>query len=101
MIRLPVHMIETLSKIKRTTIELSTKLNRVPTKDEIAAALDMPVSKLTALMKSSQGTISIETSELLSGLLNKRHIPHDVLNAKQHEREADINSLGLIQPFHP
>lgn len=61
MIRLPVHMIETLSKIKRTTIELSTKLNRVPTKDEIASALDMPVSKLTALMKSSQGTISIET----------------------------------------
>ena len=36
------------------------------------------------------GTISIETSELLSELLKKRHIPHDVLNAKQHEREADI-----------
>ena len=36
------------------------------------------------------GTISIETSELLSGLLKKRGIPHDVLNAKQHEREADI-----------
>ncbi len=36
------------------------------------------------------GTISIETSELLSELLTKRHIPHNVLNAKQHEREADI-----------
>ena len=36
------------------------------------------------------GTISIETSELLSELLRKRHISHDVLNAKQHEREADI-----------
>ncbi len=36
------------------------------------------------------GTISIETSELLSELLNKRHIPHNVLNAKQHEREAEI-----------
>ncbi len=36
------------------------------------------------------GTISIETSELLSELLTKKHIPHDVLNAKQHEREADI-----------
>ena len=36
------------------------------------------------------GTISIETSELLSELLKKRHIPHDVLNAKQHEREAEI-----------
>ena len=36
------------------------------------------------------GTISIETSELLSELLTKRHIPHNVLNAKQHEREAEI-----------
>ncbi len=36
------------------------------------------------------GTISIETSELLSDLLKKRGIPHNVLNAKQHEREAEI-----------
>ncbi|MEL7535974.1 MAG: preprotein translocase subunit SecA [Pseudomonadota bacterium] len=36
------------------------------------------------------GTTSIETSELLSGVLNKKKIPHEVLNAKQHEREADI-----------
>jgi preprotein translocase subunit SecA len=36
------------------------------------------------------GTISIETSELLSSLLSRRGIPHNVLNAKQHEREAEI-----------
>ncbi len=36
------------------------------------------------------GTISIETSELLSDLLKKRGVPHNVLNAKQHEREAEI-----------
>lgn len=36
------------------------------------------------------GTISIETSELLSSLLKKYGVPHDVLNAKQHEREAEI-----------
>jgi preprotein translocase subunit SecA len=36
------------------------------------------------------GTASIETSELLSKLLSKNQIPHEVLNAKQHEREADI-----------
>lgn len=36
------------------------------------------------------GTISIESSEYLSYLLNKDGIPHNVLNAKQHEREADI-----------
>ncbi|HZR37727.1 MAG TPA: preprotein translocase subunit SecA, partial [Nevskia sp.] len=36
------------------------------------------------------GTASIETSELLSGLLTQKGIPHEVLNAKQHEREAHI-----------
>jgi preprotein translocase subunit SecA len=36
------------------------------------------------------GTTSIETSELLSGVLKEHDIPHDVLNAKQHEREAHI-----------
>jgi len=36
------------------------------------------------------GTISIEKSELLSGMLKKAGVPHEVLNAKQHEREAQI-----------
>ena len=36
------------------------------------------------------GTTSIEVSEYLSGLLKKRKIPHNVLNAKQHEREAEV-----------
>jgi len=36
------------------------------------------------------GTTSIEVSELLSKLLDKEKIPHQVLNAKQHEREAEI-----------
>ena len=36
------------------------------------------------------GTTSIETSEFLSGLLQKENVPHQVLNAKQHEREAQI-----------
>jgi preprotein translocase subunit SecA len=36
------------------------------------------------------GTTSIETSEFLSGLLQKENVPHEVLNAKQHEREAHI-----------
>jgi preprotein translocase subunit SecA len=36
------------------------------------------------------GTVSVETSEFLSGLLKKKGIPHNVLNAKNHEREAEI-----------
>ncbi len=42
------------------------------------------------------GTIAIETSELISSLLKQAHIPHEVLNAKNHEREAEIISkIGL------
>ena len=42
------------------------------------------------------GTIAIETSELISKLLDKAHLPHEVLNAKNHEREAEIISkIGL------
>ena len=42
------------------------------------------------------GTIAIETSELLSDLLKQAHIPHEVLNAKNHEREAEIiEKIGL------
>jgi len=43
------------------------------------------------------GTISIESSELLSSLLRKRSIKHDVLNAKQHEREAEIVASAGFQ----
>ncbi len=52
------------------------------------------VMAIEELHKSEQpvlvGTISIETSELLSQMLKKNRIPHNVLNAKHHEREADI-----------
>ena len=40
------------------------------------------------------GTVSVEKSELLAGLLRKRGIPHEVLNAKQHEREASIVAMA-------
>ncbi len=40
------------------------------------------------------GTVSIEKSELLSNLLKKEGVPHDVLNAKQHEKEAEIVALA-------
>ena len=85
MIRLPVHMIETLGKIKRASIELSSELNRMPTKEEIAAKLNMPLSKLSALMKSAQSTISIETpanqkddsSKIADFIVDESHLTPD------------------------
>lgn len=60
-IRLPIHMIESLGKIRKATVELTTELGRAPTKQEIAYRLGLTVTKLTSLVKSAQSTISIET----------------------------------------
>lgn len=61
LIRLPVHMIETLSKIKKISLDLTIENGHAPTKEEIAYRVGMPLNKLTALIESAQGTISIET----------------------------------------
>lgn len=61
MIRLPVHMIEMLSKIKKTTVDLTAETGVVPTREDIAQRLGISVSKLSLLVKSAQDTISIES----------------------------------------
>ena len=58
------------------------------------------VNEIEARYKKGQpvlvGTIAIETSELISNLLKQKHIPHEVLNAKNHAREAEIiANIGL------
>lgn len=60
-IRLPIHMIDSIGKIRRATIDLTTELGHPPTKQEIAYRLGMPVSKLTSIIKSAQSTVSMDT----------------------------------------
>ena len=60
-IRLPIHLIESINKIKKATMDLTTKLGRIPNKQEIADEMGIPVSKLTSIIKSTQSTISIDT----------------------------------------
>ena len=50
-IRLPIHLIESLNKIKKATIDLTTKLGRIPVKQEIADELGISVNKLTSIVK--------------------------------------------------
>ncbi|MBO6272078.1 sigma-70 family RNA polymerase sigma factor [bacterium] len=61
MIRLPMHLIDTLGKIKKTSIMLATKLGRTPTKQELADEMGIPLKKLTEITKSAQSTVSIDT----------------------------------------
>ena len=60
-IRLPIHMIDSIGKIRRATIDLTTELGHPPTKQEIAYRLGLPVSKLTSIIKSAQSTVSMDT----------------------------------------
>ena len=60
-IRLPIHMIESLGRIRRATLDLTTELGHTPTKQEIAYRMGVPVSKLTAIIKAAQSTISMDT----------------------------------------
>ncbi len=61
MIRLPIHLIESLGKIRRITLDLTTELGHAPSKQEIAYRLGISVSKLNSIIKSAQSTISMET----------------------------------------
>ncbi len=61
MIRLPVHMIEMLSKIKKATIDLTTENGVAPSREDVAQRLGISMSKLASLIKSAQDTISIES----------------------------------------
>lgn len=61
MIRLPMHLIDTLGKIKKTSLILISKLGRTPTKQELADELGISVKKLAEVTKSAQSTISIDT----------------------------------------
>ena len=60
-IRIPVHMVETINKLIRTSRHLLQTLGREPTPEEIAAELEMPVEKVREVLKVSQEPISLET----------------------------------------
>ena len=60
-IRIPVHMIETINKLTRTTRMLVQELGREPSVEEIAERMEMPVSKVRKIHKISQEPISLET----------------------------------------
>jgi RNA polymerase primary sigma factor len=60
-IRIPVHMIETINKLIRTSRALVQELGREPTTEEIALKVDMPVPKVRSVFKLAQQPISLET----------------------------------------
>ncbi|MDB5161132.1 MAG: sigA [Candidatus Saccharibacteria bacterium] len=61
-IRIPVHMVETINKLLRTQRRLTQELNREPTNEEIAVAMEMEVDKVEHIMKIKQDISSLDAS---------------------------------------
>ena len=60
-IRIPVHMVETINKVKKASSQLLHKNGHEPVAEEIAAELDMPVDKVREIMRVAQEPVSLET----------------------------------------
>ena len=60
-IRIPVHMVETINRLIRTSRQILQELGREPLPEELAKKLDMPVDRVREIMKISQDPVSLET----------------------------------------
>lgn len=83
-IRIPVHMVETINRIMKTTRRMTLELGREPTTEEVAERLDMPVSKVVEIMQIALEPVSLETpvgeeedSHLLDFIEDAKMMPAD------------------------
>ena len=60
-IRIPVHMVETMNKVRRVSGQLLHSNGREPTPEEVAEELNLPVEKIREIMRASQDPLSLET----------------------------------------
>lgn len=80
-IRIPVHMVETMNRVNRTSRRLLQEYGREPTPKEIAEAMNMPVERVLEISKISQEPVSLETpigeeeDSHLGDFIQDEHIP--------------------------
>jgi RNA polymerase primary sigma factor len=92
-IRIPVHMIEIINKLWRTQKTLSQELGREPTPEEIADEMHLPVTRVNALLRMAQQTISLhapigDSDEASFG---------DFIEDKGAENPSDVTSYSLLK----
>ncbi|HEX8078534.1 MAG TPA: RNA polymerase sigma factor RpoD [Chthoniobacterales bacterium] len=96
-IRLPVHVGETINRIKRTTSKLQQCMERDPTPDEIASALGLPTEKVRRVLDVARQAISLETpvgtegDTVLSDFIEDNNNAAPVESAAQHLLREQIN----------
>ncbi len=98
-IRIPVHMIETINKLIRTSRVLVQELGREPTSEELSEKMDLPVTKIRRVMRIAQEPISLETpvgeedeSHLGDFLIDQATASpaEQIVNLNLHEQTAEV-----------
>lgn len=104
-IRIPVHMIETINKLVRTSRYLVQEMGREPTPEEIAARMDVPVEKVQKVLKIAKEPISLETpigeeqdSHLGDFIEDKKAISPSETAIKLNLREQTLKVLQTLTP---
>jgi RNA polymerase primary sigma factor len=104
-IRIPVHMIETINKLVRTSRVLVQELGREPTSEELAEKMEVPVQKIRRVMRIAQEPISLETpvgeedeSHLGDFIVDQARMSpsEQVINLNLHEQTAEV--LKTLSP---
>ncbi len=104
-IRIPVHMIETINKLIRTSRALVQELGREPTSEELAEKMELPVQKIRRVMRIAQEPISLETpvgeedeSHLGDFIVDQARMSpsEQVINLNLHEQTAEV--LKTLSP---
>jgi RNA polymerase primary sigma factor len=104
-IRIPVHMIETINKLIRTSRVLVQELGREPTSEELAVKMELPVQKVRRVMRVAQEPISLETpvgeedeSHLGDFIVDQATLSpsEQVINLNLHEQTAEV--LKTLSP---
>jgi RNA polymerase primary sigma factor len=98
-IRIPVHMIETINKLIRTSRSMVQELGREPTSDELSARMEMPVQKIRKVMRIAQEPVSLETpvgeeeeSHLGDFIVDQANVSpsEQMINLNLHEQTAEV-----------
>jgi RNA polymerase primary sigma factor len=104
-IRIPVHMIETINKLIRTSRQLVQEMGREPTSEELASRMELPVHKVRRVMRVAQEPISLETpvgeedeSHLGDFIVDQATLSpaEQIINLNLHEQTAEV--LKTLSP---
>jgi RNA polymerase primary sigma factor len=93
-IRIPVHLVETLSKLTRTTGSLVRKLGREPTSEEVAEGMSLPVEKVRALLRLARQPLSFESP---AGRDDDAHLGDFIEDKSLVSADDAIVSLDLVE----